>query len=67
MDNSQNKTPRTESWRKKRVATPSKPPVVIPIIVVPIDVHIALVIPPVEGDEMYRRSSISPPPDYSRS
>jgi hypothetical protein len=30
----------------KRVATPGKPPVIIPIVVIAVDVHIALVVVP---------------------
>lgn len=33
----------------KRIAKARKPPVVIPVIVVAIDIHIALVVPAVEG------------------
>ncbi len=33
----------------KQVATASEPPVVIPVIVVAVDVHVALVVPVVEG------------------
>lgn len=33
----------------KRVAEAGKPPVVIPVVFVAIDVHVALVIPAVEG------------------
>ena len=39
----------------KRVAEASKPPVVIPVVVVAVDVHIALVvIPAVEGGNCVR-------------
>ncbi len=34
----------------KKVADTSEPPVVIPVIVVLVDIHIALVIPPVDGE-----------------
>ena len=38
-------------WEMKKVADASEPPVVIPVVVVAIDVHVALVvIPPVEGE-----------------
>jgi hypothetical protein len=33
----------------KRVAQASKPPVVVPVIVVAVDVHVAIVIPPIES------------------
>ncbi len=33
----------------KRVAQAGEPPVVIPVVVVLIDVHVALVVPPIEG------------------
>jgi hypothetical protein len=44
----------------KRVATPGKPPVVIPVVVVAVDVHVTLIVPAVERDELYRMPSISP-------
>ena len=34
--------------RNERVAKASEPPVVVPVVVVAVDVHVALVIPPVE-------------------
>lgn len=37
--------------KMKRVAKPSEPPVVVPVVVVLVDVHVALVIPPVERGE----------------
>ena len=41
----------TYEWggEMKRVAQASKPPVVIPVIVVPVDVYVALVVETVEG------------------
>ena len=48
----------------KRVATPSKPPVVVPVVVVTIDVHLALVVEVVERGEMYIMSSVPPPLIY---
>ncbi len=42
----------------KRVATASEPPVVIPVVVVPVYVHVALVIPAVERGIVYVRSII---------
>jgi hypothetical protein len=36
----------------KRVATTRKPPVVIPVIVVAVDVHVPLAVPPVERREI---------------
>ena len=35
----------------KRVADAAEPPVVIPIVVVPVDIHVALVVPTVEGGQ----------------
>lgn len=49
----------------KRFADAGEPPVVIPVVVVAVDVHVALVVPPVERDELYRESSISLPFEYS--
>lgn len=36
----------------RRVAEASEPPVVIPVVVVPVDVHVPLVIPVVEGSSV---------------
>ena len=36
----------------KRVADTADPPVVVPVIVVAVDVHFALVVPPIERDEL---------------
>lgn len=33
----------------KRLAKAPKPPVVVPVVVVAVDVHVPLVVPPVEG------------------
>ena len=38
----------------KRVADAREPPVVIPLVVVAVDVHVALVVPPVEGGRIVR-------------
>lgn len=48
----------------KRVATARKPPVVVPIVVVPIDVHVTLVVPAVEGG-LCGVPSVPPPVEYS--
>lgn len=45
----------------KRMAKAGKPPVVIPVILVPVDVHVALVVVPAVEGEMYRVLSVSPP------
>lgn len=50
----------------KRVAHTGKPPIVIPVIVVAVDVHLALVIPVVERGEMYKVPSRSLPIEYSQ-
>ena len=51
----------------KRVAKTRKPPVVVPVIVVAIDVHLALVVPTVKrGVALYGVSSISLPLEYSQ-
>ena len=49
----------------KEVATPSKPPVVVPLVVVAVTVHVALVVL-VERDEMCNLPAISPPFEYSQ-
>ena len=43
------KLPRTGGGEMKRVATAREQPIVIPVIVVAVHVHIALVVPPVES------------------
>jgi hypothetical protein len=47
----------------KRVATHRKPPVVIPVIVVLVDIHLVLVVPAIEDRvaEKYRVASMPPP------
>jgi len=46
----------------KRVATPRKPDVTIPVVVVAVDIHLALIAVPVEiRVAMYRKSSRPPP------
>ncbi len=52
----------------KRVAEAGKPPVVIPVVVVAVDVHVALVVPVVEGGSnvMYGMPSMPLPLEYSR-
>jgi hypothetical protein len=47
----------------KRMAEASKPPVIVPFVVVAVDVHVTLVVPAVEGN-LYKMSSISPPLVY---
>ena len=50
----------------KRFANADTPPVVVPVVVVAVDVHVPLVIvPTVQRDEMYRVSSVPSPLDYS--
>lgn len=52
----------------KWVANTGEPPVVVPVVVVAVDVHLALVVPTVErGVALYGVSSISLPLEYSRS
>ncbi len=52
----------------KRVANTGEPPVVVPVVVVAVDVHLALVVPTVEhGVALYGVSSISLPLEYSQS
>ena len=52
----------------KRVANARKPPVVVPVVVVAVDVHLALVVPTVErGVALYGVSSFSLPLEYSQS
>jgi hypothetical protein len=38
----------------KRVANTGEPPVVVPVVVVAVDVHLALVVPTIERDEIVR-------------
>lgn len=44
----------------KRVATTSERPVVVPVVVVAVDVHVALVVPPVERGVAYVQYAILP-------
>ncbi len=50
----------------KRIAKTREPPVVVPIVVVAVDIHLALAVPTVEGGELYRVPSVSLPLEYSR-
>ncbi len=50
----------------KIVANTSKPPIVIPVVVVAIDIHIALVIEAVERGNLYKISSVPPSIEYSQ-
>ena len=51
----------------KRVADASKPPVVVPVIVIAIAVHVALVVPPVEREvPAYGEPSLPLSFEYSR-
>jgi hypothetical protein len=45
----------------KRVAHAREPPIVVPVVVVAVDVHVALAIPPVERGESYAAPSWPPP------
>ena len=50
----------------KRVANTGEPPVVVPVVVVAVDVHLALVVPTVErGVALYKVSSVPLPLEYS--
>lgn len=51
----------------KRVADAREPPVVIPVIVVAVDVHVTLVVPPVERGELYKMPSLPLPVECSLS
>lgn len=51
------KLPRTCGGEMKRVTTARKPPVVVPVVVVAVDVHVALVVPPVESGRIVQRAS----------
>ncbi|OHB17309.1 MAG: hypothetical protein A2544_01810 [Candidatus Zambryskibacteria bacterium RIFOXYD2_FULL_43_10] len=50
----------------KRVAEAREPPVVIPIVVVLVDVHVTLAVPMVKRGELHDKPSVSPPFEYSR-
>jgi len=41
----------------KRVSDAGEPPAVVPVVVVAVDVHVALAVPPVEGAERSVRSA----------
>lgn len=53
--------------KTKRVAdgNASEPPVIIPIVVVLVAIHLALAIPLVERDESCKVPSLPPPVEYS--
>ena len=57
----QNKTPLPKQERNERVAKASEPPVVIPVVVVTVDVHVTLLVPAVERGELYRVPPMPPP------
>lgn len=50
----------------KKFADAGEPPVAIPVVVVHVDVHVTLVIPPVERGEMCEGSSKAPPLECSQ-
>ena len=50
----------------KRVADAGEPPVVVPVVVVAVDIHLALAVPVVERGELYGASSATPPLEFSR-
>ena len=51
----------------KRVADTGEQPIVVPVVVVAVDVHLALVVPTIErGIALYRVSSRSLPSEYSK-
>ena len=50
----------------KRFSDASEPPIVVPVVVVAVDVHVALVIPAVERGELYDKPSMPPPLEYSQ-
>nr|QBM02523.1 hypothetical protein [uncultured archaeon] len=45
----------------KRLADASEPPVVVPVVVALVDVHVALVVPTVERGEVCKIPSMTPP------
>lgn len=62
----QNSTPPSSGERMKRVAHASEPPVVVPIVVVTVHVHVTLVLPQVEDRvALCEVPSIPPPAEYS--
>ncbi|HEY4493268.1 MAG TPA: hypothetical protein VJB98_01475 [Candidatus Paceibacterota bacterium] len=44
----------------KRVAHATEDPVVVPVVVVAVDVHVRLVVPPIERGELYMIPSVPP-------
>jgi len=50
----------------KRVATATEPPVVIPVIVIAVDVHVPLVVPPIEGRKIVQDTICPTTPEYSQ-
>ena len=56
----------TKQASVKIVADAAEPPVTIPAAVVAVDVHVVLIIPPVERGELCDVPSVPLPLDYSR-
>ena len=52
--------------RNEVICEAGKQPVVVPIVVVAVDVHVPLVVPEVERSELYRVPSVPPPLEYSQ-
>ena len=61
MASFQNKTPLENRGETKRVTKTSEPPIIVPVVVVVVDVHLALVvIPLVERGELYKAPPVPP-------
>ena len=61
---SKTKLPRQSGGEIKRVANAREPPVVVPVVVVAVDVELALVVPPVERDDLCEAPSVPLPFKY---
>jgi hypothetical protein len=62
-----NKTLPDKEREMKRVSDAGKPPVVVPVVVVAVDVHVALVVPAVERGKLCDKLSVSPPFDLQHA
>ena len=57
MENWQKKTLSRNEREMKRIADAAEPPIVVPVTLVAVAVHVALVVPPIEGDVTNTRSA----------
>ncbi len=61
------KLPHASGGEMKKVADTAEPPIVVPVVVVAVHVHVALVVPAIEARELCKVPSVPLPLEYSRS